>query len=312
MPHIIQQLLGLDWVSMLQAALRTATPIVLAALAGVMCERSGVINIALEGIMLVGAYVGYAIGIITGSTLIGLGGAMLAGMLIAALHALLCIRYKTDQVISGVVINIFALGMTGYFYRQFDVNADVTTLGEIGIPILQSIPVIGPIFFQQRVLTYVMMIAVIVLQIALFKTIWGLRTRSVGEHPRAADTVGIKVNRMRYMNVILSGILAGMGGAYLVLDSVGRFTPNMTGGRGFIGLAAMIFGGWTPIGAFLASLLFTIPDAIVIKLQIIGVQIPSQIISLLPYVLTIVVLAILGRRSSAPAALGKPYETGAK
>jgi simple sugar transport system permease protein len=307
MPDIIQQLLGLDWVSMLQAALRTATPIVLAALAGIMCERSGVINIALEGIMLVGAYVGFVVGVLSGSTWIGLAGAMVAGMAIAALHALLCIRYRTDQVISGVVINIFALGMTGYFYRQFDINADVTTLGQVGIPLLQNIPVIGPIVFQQRVLTYAMMIAVIVLQIALFKTVWGLRTRAVGEHPRAADTVGIKVNRTRYMNVILSGVLAGMGGAYLVLDSVGRFTPNMTGGRGFIGLAAMIFGGWTPVGAFLASLLFTIPDAIVVKLQIIGVQIPSQIISLLPYVLTIVVLAVLGRRSSAPAALGKPY-----
>jgi len=221
----------------------------------------------------------------------------------------LCIRFRTDQVISGVVINIFAAGMTGYFYRQFDINADVSTLSDVNIPLLQNIPVLGPIFFQQRILTYVMLALVIVVHIAVFHTAWGLRTRAVGERPRAADTVGIKVNRLRYLNVILSGMLAGLGGAYLTLGSVGRFTPNMTGGRGFIGLAAMIFGNWTPLGALGASLLFTIPDAIAVKLQILGVQIPSQIITLLPYVLTIIVLAGFGRRSRAPEALGKAYET---
>ncbi len=308
----LSQFLALDWVSMLQAALRTATPIVLAALGGILAERSGVINIALEGIMLFAAYAGFVVGILTGSTWIGLLGALVSGALIAALHALLCIRFKTNQVISGVVINIFAAGLTGYFYRQFDINADVTTLSEINIPILESIPVIGPILFQQRVLTYVMLILVIVVQIALFRTAWGLRTRAIGERPRAADTMGIKVNRMRYMNVILSGVLAGLAGAYLTLGSVGRFTPNMTGGRGFIGLAAMIFGNWTPVGALFASLLFTIPDAIAVKLQILSVQIPSQIVTLLPYVLTIVVLAGFGRRSRAPEALGKPYETQAR
>ena len=304
--------LALDWIDMLQAALRTATPIVLAALGGILAERSGVINIALEGIMLVAAYVGFVVGVLTGSTLIGLLGALIAGALVAALHAALCIRFKTDQVISGVVINIFAAGLTGYFYRQFDINADVTTLSQINIPLLQNIPVLGPILFQQRVLTYVMLIAVVLLHLALFRTAWGLRTRAVGERPRAADTVGIKVNRLRYMNVILSGMLAGLGGAYLTLGSVGRFTPLMTGGRGFIGLAAMIFGNWTPFGALAASLLFTIPDAIAVKLQILNVQIPSQIVTLLPYVLTIIALAGFGRRSRAPEALGKPYETGAK
>jgi simple sugar transport system permease protein len=306
------QFLALDWVSMLQAALRTATPIVLAALGGILAERSGVINIALEGIMLVAAYAGFIVGVLTGSTWMGLAGALVCGALVAALHALLCIRYKTNQVISGVVINIFAAGLTGYFYRQFDINADVTTLSEINIPFLESIPVIGPILFQQRVLTYVMLILVIVVQVALFRTAWGLRTRAIGERPRAADTMGIKVNRMRYLNVILSGVLAGLAGAYLTLGSVGRFTPNMTGGRGFIGLAAMIFGNWTPAGALFASLLFTIPDAIAVKIQILGVQIPSQIVTLLPYVLTIVVLAGFGRRSRAPEALGKPYETQAR
>jgi len=297
-----QNLLQLDWVSMLQAALRTATPIVLAALGGILCERSGIINVGLEGVMLVAAYVGYAIGVLTGSVALGLMAAVLAGGLISALHALLSIKYKTNQVISGTVINIFAAGLTGYFYRAFDTNVDLPTLAEIRIPVLADIPVLGPILFQQRPFTYAMIILAVLLQIALFRTVWGLRTRAVGEYPRAADTVGIKVNRLRYLNVILGGMLAGLGGVYLTLGSVGRFTPNITGGRGFIGLAAMIFGGWNPIGALGASLLFTIPDAIAVKLQIINIAIPSQIVSLLPYVLTIVVLAGFGRRNNAPAA----------
>ena len=262
--------------------------------------------------MLVAAYVGYAIGVLTGSVAVGLVAAVLAGGLISALHALLSIKYKTNQVISGTVINIFAAGLTGYFYRAFDTNVDLPTLAELPIPLLSNIPVLGPILFQQKPLTYAMIILAVALQVALFRTVWGLRTRAVGEYPRAADTVGIKVNRLRYLNVILGGMLAGLGGVYLTLGSVGRFTPNITGGRGFIGLAAMIFGGWNPIGALGASLLFTIPDAIAVKLQIINIAIPSQIISLLPYVLTIVVLAGFGRRNNAPAALGQPYETETK
>ena len=307
-----QHLLQLDWVSMLQAALRTATPIVLAALGGILCERSGIVNVGLEGVMLVAAYVGYAIGVLTGSVPLGLVAAVLAGGLISGLHALLSIKYKTNQVISGTVINIFAAGLTGYFYRAFDMNVDLPTLPELSIPFLSNIPVLGPILFQQKLLTYAMIILAVALQVALFRTVWGLRTRAVGEYPRAADTVGIKVNRLRYLNVILGGMLAGLGGVYLTLGSVGRFTPNITGGRGFIGLAAMIFGGWNPIGALGASLLFTIPDAIAVKLQIINIAIPSQIVSLLPYVLTIVVLAGFGRRNNAPAALGQPYETETK
>ena len=309
MNEFLQSLLQLDWVSMLGAALRTATPIVLAALGGILSERSGIVNVALEGIMLFAAYVGFAIGVLTSSVAIGLVAGMAAGALIAALHAALSIKYKTDQVISGTVINIFAAGITGYFYRQFDTNVDLPTLAEVPIPILKDIPVLGPILFQQRPLTYLMLVLVVVIYIALFKTKWGLRTRAVGEYPRAADTVGINVNRLRYMNVILSGVLAGLGGVALTLGSVGRFTPNITGGRGFIGLAATIFGGWNPIGALFASLLFTIPEAIVIKLQILNINLPSQIVGMLPYLLTIVVLAGFGRRNNAPAALGKAYET---
>jgi general nucleoside transport system permease protein len=266
-----------------------------------------VTNIALEGIMLTSAYVAFGVGILTGSAVIGLVAAVLAGALIAGLHAMLSIKYKTNQVISGTVINIFAVGITGYLYRQFDTNKDLPTFPVVTIPLLADIPVIGEIFFQHQPLVFLMLALVAAVHVVLFRTRWGLRTRAVGEHPRAADTVGINVNRMRYANVILSGVLAGIGGAWLIVEAVGRFTPNMTTGRGFIGLAAMIFGGWSPIGAFFASLLFTLPEAIQVKLQLLGVPIPYQFLTMLPYLLTIVVLAGFGRRNAAPAALGKAY-----
>ncbi len=258
----------LNWISMLGATLTTATPIILAALGGILSERSGVTNIALEGIMLTSAYVAYGAGVLFGSTFLGLLVAVLAGALIAFLHGVLSIKYRTNQVISGTVINIFAVGITGYLYRQFDSNSDLTTFSEISIPLLADIPVIGEIFFKHQPIVFLALILVAVVHVTLFNTKWGLRTRAVGEHPRAADTVGINVNRMRYVNVLLSGVLAGIGGAWMVVEAVGRFTPNMTTGRGFIGLAAMIFGNWSPIGALLASLLFTIPEAIQVKLQL--------------------------------------------
>jgi simple sugar transport system permease protein len=307
MSEFIQGLLQLNWVSMLAATLTSATPIVLAALGGILSERSGVTNIALEGIMLTSAYIAFATGILTGSALVGVLAAVIAGALIAALHALLSIKYKTNQVVSGTVINLFAVGITGYLYRQFDTNQDLSTFPVLAIPGLSQIPVIGEILFQHQPLVYVMLMLVAAVHVLIFRTRWGLRTRAVGEHPRAADTVGINVNRMRYANVILSGVLAGIGGAWLIVEAVGRFSPNMTTGRGFIGLAAMIFGNWSPIGALLASLLFTIPEAIQVKLQLLEVPIPYQFLTMLPYVLTIVVLAGFGRRSTAPAALGKHY-----
>jgi general nucleoside transport system permease protein len=307
MSDFLQGLAQLNWISMLAATLTSATPIVLAALGGILSERSGVTNIALEGIMLTSAYVAYAAGVLLGSALAGLFAAIMAGALIALLHAVLSIKYRTNQVISGTVINIFAVGITGYLYRQFDSNSDVTTFPTLSIPGLSQIPVIGEIFFQHQPLVFATLMLVLLVHVLLFRTKWGLRTRAVGEHPRAADTVGINVNRMRYINVMLSGVLAGIGGAWLIVEAVGRFTPGMTTGRGFIGLAAMIFGNWSPIGALIASLIFTIPEAIQVKLQLLNVAIPYQFLTMLPYLLTILVLTGFGRRSSAPTALGKPY-----
>jgi simple sugar transport system permease protein len=300
-------LFQLNWIGLLAATITSATPIILAALGGILSERSGVVNIALEGIMLTSAYVAFGVGILSGSTVVGLLAALVSGALIAGLHALLSIRYRTNQVVSGTVINLFAVGITGYLYRQFDTNSDLSTFPQLAIPGLSSIPVIGEVLFQFQPLVYVMILLVALVQIVLFRTKWGLRTRAVGEHPRAADTVGINVNRMRYANVILGGVLAGLGGAWLVVEAVGRFTPIMTTGRGFIGLAAMIFSNWSPVGSVLAALMFTVPEAIQVKLQLLGVPIPYQFLTMLPYLLTIIVLAGFGRRNTPPAAAGKPY-----
>lgn len=303
----LSQLLDLNWISMLSQTLNTAVPIVLAALGGILAERSGVINIALEGMMLIAAYAAFAIGVVTGSTLLGLCAGIAAGALLAAFHAVISIKYRTDQTISGTVLNIFAVGITAYLYRQFNMTESVETFQQWNIPLLSSIPILGEIFFQQQPLVYFTLLLVVIVQLALFRTTWGLRTRAIGEHPRAADTAGIKVNQMRYLNVILSGALAGLGGAWLIAEAVGSFTPGMTTGRGFMGLAAMIFGNWTPIGSFLAALLFTVPGAIQVKLQLINAPIPYQFLGMLPYILTIIVLVGAVRRNKPPAAIGKPY-----
>jgi simple sugar transport system permease protein len=310
MSEFIKSLLELNWVSMLAQTLSTAVPIVLAALGGIMAERSGVINIALEGIMLFAAYVAFAIGLLADSTLIGLIAGVAFGGLLALFHGVLSIKYKVNQTISGTVMNIFAAGITGYLFRQFPTDKSVSTFTQWNVPVLSQIPVIGEVFFQQQPITYITLLLIVIVHFVLFRTSWGLRTRAIGEHPRAADTVGVNVNRMRYINVIISGLLAGLGGAWLIAEGVGSFTPNMTTGRGFMGLAAMIFGSWTPLGAFLASLLFTIPAAIQVKLQLIGVPIPYQFLGMAPYILTIIALASAVRRVSPPSALGKPYSTG--
>jgi simple sugar transport system permease protein len=266
----------------LALALVKATPIAFGSMSGLMCERSGVINIAIEGMMLLGAMVAFlgsvAFNSLTGGTLApaysltaGLLAAMLAAGLIAGLHALLSIHYKVDQIISGTVINLLAVGITNFVANAFiDPNgiAGVGVFPKISIPLLSEIPFIGPILFDHAILVYVMLILVAVLQYALFKTPWGLRTRAVGEHPRAADTVGINVNRRRYINVIIGGMIAGIGGAFLVLQSVGRFQKLMTTGRGFIALAALIFGKWTSVGALGSALLFGFAEALGVRLQL--------------------------------------------
>ena len=304
----------LDPVSLLSITLITATPLTLAALGGMMCERSGVVNIALEGIMLTGAFVGYAVAFFTHNLWVGVGAAILSGMIIASLHAVLSISFLVDQIVSGMVINILAVGITGVFYRTYLESATAAgpgTLPHWDIPLLSSIPVIGPIFFQNQFVTYAMLILIAVVHFILFRTVWGLRTRACGEHPRAAETAGINVYFVRYVNVIASGALAGLGGAYFSLQQIGNFLPNMTNGRGYIALAAMIFGKWTPLGAFGASLLFSGSDQIGSRMQsVFQVGVPLQFLGMLPYVLTIIVVAGAMGRAIAPAAVGRPYKKG--
>ena len=303
---------SLNLAGLMNTTLSKAVPLTLGALSGLLCERAAVINIAIEGMMLMGAMVGALVGSITGNLWLGLLAAVLSGALLGLVHAVLSIKYKINQIISGTVINIFATGMTSYIsamYMQKNQalnNPGTFTFWEI--PVLSRIPFIGPILFDNSMFVYAMFIFLIVIQIALFYTRWGLRLRSVGEHPRAADTLGINVFRTRYMAVLLGGMMAGFAGGYFTLGSVGRFDEVMTAGRGFISLAAMIFGNWMPFGAFGAGLLFGFADSLASKLAILGVQIPSQFLLMAPYVATMVVLAGVVGRGQMPAADGTPYE----
>lgn len=297
-------------VAMLAIAVSRSTPLVLGALSGVMCERAGVVNIAIEGMMLAGAFAGFFVGIYTGSLALAVASAIWIGVLLAALHALLSIHFRVDQIISGTVINILAIGGTGFLNRQlFATGAPPgqAVLPNLKVPVLGDLPAIGRIVFEQKPITYAAVLLVVLVHIVVFRTAWGLRIRAVGEHPLAADTVGIDVFKTRYLAVLVGGALAGLGGAYFTIESVPHFEPGMTNGRGFIALAAMIFGRWTPLGAWGAALLFGVAEALPVTLQIQGINVPFQIVGLLPYVLTIVVLAGVIGRAVPPAAIGTPY-----
>jgi simple sugar transport system permease protein len=303
-------------IGILSASLQLATPILLGALSGVLCERSAVINIAIEGMMLGAAFTSVLVANVTGSIMLGLIAALAVGALLAAWHAVLSIKFKMNQIISGTVINIFATGLTNFLnqrvmqeYTQFNNEMTFPYISQV-FPDLGKIPLLGPLLFDQSPIVWLALILLVVIQVALFHTRWGLRTRAVGEHPRAADTLGIDVFRTRYVNVILGGMVAGLGGAYFTLGSVGRFDKLMTSGRGFIALAAMIFGNWTPVGSFASSLIFGFADALQVKLQILigQVNIPYEFLLMLPYIVTMVVLAGVVGRVSMPAADGQPYE----
>jgi simple sugar transport system permease protein len=295
---------------LLQLTIATATPIALGAYAGLFSERSGVVNIAIEGMMLMAAMTAAAVAGFTQSLALGLAAGLISGALMAGLHALLSIRFKMDQIISGTVINFLAAGLTGHIYQLYLVPprwpGSAGTFPELPIPLLSRIPLIGPVFFQHQPVVYAMLILTVVIHYVLFYTPWGLRTRAVGEHPRAADTLGINVYLMRYANVIIGGLLAGLAGIWLTLEWVGTFNINMTSGRGYIALAALIFGRWTPFGAFGAALLFGLANAVQIRFQTLNPEIPAEFLQMMPYVLTIVVAAIA--RPIPPAAVGKPYE----
>ena len=301
-------------VSALNFTLRAAVPLVLGALSGILCERSGIINIGIEGMMLAGAYVAFVVKVATNgwplmpSLFTATAGALAIGALIGAFLALMSIRFRMNQIIAGTAIIILAGGFTAFL---FDRNAVAEgKFGAIQIPLLNKIPVIGAILFENPPITYIALILVVVVHIGLFYTRWGLRTRAVGENPRAADTVGIKVNRYRYLDTTLGGMLAGLAGGFLVLEAVGQFQEGMTAGRGFIALAAMIFGNWMPFGALGASLLFGYTQALQNELLMAGVvNIPRQFISMLPYVVTIVAVSGFVGRVRPPAAEGTVYET---
>jgi simple sugar transport system permease protein len=303
---------SLNIAGLFNTTLSKAVPLTLGAMAGILCERGGIVNIAIEGMMLMGAMVGALMGSITGNLWIGMLAGVASGALLGWVHGILSIKYKTNQVISGTAINIFATGLTSYVSARFmQTNAALNNPGTFSsweIPLLSRIPFFGPILFDNNMFVYAMFLFLFALQIGLFYTRWGLRHRAVGEHPRAADTLGINVFRTRYMAVILGGMMAGFGGAYFTLGSVGRFDEVMTAGRGFISLAAMIFGNWMPFGSFGAGLLFGFADSLASKLAILGVKIPSQFLLMAPYVVTMVVLAGFVGRSQAPAAEGVPYE----
>ena len=301
-------------VSALNFTLRAAIPLVLGALSGILCERSGIINIGIEGMMLAGAFAGFVAKSSTNdwplyasllfSVLVALG----VGGLMGLLHGLFSIRFRMDQIISGTVIIILAAGLSSYLYDRDAISAGKFT--PIPIPFLSEIPVIGPVLFNNAPITYVALILVFVVHVAIFHTRWGLRTRAVGEHPRAADTEGINVNRQRYVNTMLGGMLAGLAGGFLVLEAVGQFQEGMTAGRGFISLAAMIFGNWTPCGALGAATLFGYTQALQNEFLLAGVTtIPRQFVSMLPYIVTIVAVSGLVGRVRPPAAIGKPYDT---
>lgn len=297
----------------LNSSLVRATPIALAALCGVISERSAVINIGIEGIMLIAAQAAVMSATIAGNPYVGLICAILFGGLVAALHAFLVIRFKVDQVVSGVAINIVGAGVTAFINSRFmtkDVDGlnNAAVFPSVSIPLLSKIPVIGPVLFENNIVVYLTILLVIAMHIMLFYTPWGLRTRAVGEHPKAADTLGVNVFLVRYVNVIIGGMIAGLGGAYFTIGSVGRFDEMMTAGKGFIGLAAMIFGKWNPIGAYVSSMIFGFADSLQVKLQILRTPIPSEFLLMAPYIITILVLTGVVGRAVPPAADGQHYE----
>ncbi|WP_244242200.1 ABC transporter permease [Nocardioides seonyuensis] len=302
----------LSVVSLFASAIALAVPLVFGALGGVLGERAGVVNIAIEGQLLFGAFAAAITASTTGSPWAGLIAAMVAGALIALVLGLFAITYYVDQVIVGVVLNVLVVGLTNFFFRQvLTPNAaslnSPDRLSVIPIPVLGDIPLIGPVLFRQTPLVYLLYGIVALVAFALYRTRWGLRVRAVGEHPMAADTVGIKVNRTRYRTILLAGAIAGLGGAYFSLVSVSGFNREMTGGAGYIALAAVIFGKWDPIRATLAALLFGFASNLQGVLKVLGSPVPSEFMLMLPYVVTIFAVAGLVGRSRPPAADGIPY-----
>jgi general nucleoside transport system permease protein len=299
-------------VNLLSGTLAGSIPIMLGALTGVICSRSGVINIAIEGQLLLGAFTAAIVASGIGSLWLGLISGALSGCLVGALLAVFAISYLVDQVVLGVVINLLIAGLTGYLYDGLMIPYQNTlnspaTFSAIKIPLLGDIPIIGPVFFDSSIFLYLTYLAIAAVQVGLFSTRWGLRTRAIGEHPIAADTVGIRVIAMRYRNVIAAGVIAGIGGAYFTIGSVGSFGKNMSSGEGYIALAAMIFGRYNPFGAIAAALLFGFATQLQSILSTLNTPIQSNLLLMAPYIVTIIVLAGLVGKVRGPKAEGIPY-----
>jgi len=305
----------IPFTGLLQGGLILAVPLIFGAMAGIISERSGVINIAIEGQLLAGAFLSGVVASLMQSTWAGLLVAPFAGMAIAWLLAVFAIKYGIDQVVLGFVLNVLVIGVTNFLYGKLLIPYQSTwnaggTFDIIEIPVLAKIPVIGPIFFAQSIIIYMMYVVVVVIHIALFKSKWGLRTRSVGEHPTAAESVGIDVNKVRFRNVLIAGAVAGLGGAFFTLGALGSFSKEMIAGKGFIALAAVIFGRWSPLGAVAAALIFGFADNLQALLTIIGTPIPSEFMLMVPYIATIIAVSGFVGRVRAPAADGVPYKRG--
>ncbi len=297
-----------------QGTLALSTPLILGALAGVLCERAGVINIAIEGQLLAGAFAAAVAATASGSFLVGAVAAIVAGVFIAWLLAVFSIRYLVNQIVLGVVLVVFATGITGYLFDQLIALPDGSArfnnpgiLQPIAVPVLSSIPILGPTVFDQTALVYTMVVLVVVITVALYRTRWGLRVRAVGEHPRAAATVGIGVLRIRYEAVLLGGAVAGLGGAYFTIGSTGGFVKEMSAGNGFIALAAVIMGRWHPIGATCAALFFGFTKALEGQLQVLATPIPTEVLQMTPYLLTVIAVAGAVGQVRPPRADGEPY-----
>ena len=307
----------IPFTGLLQGAIMLSVPLIFGAMSGLICEKSGVINIAIEGQLLAAAFVSAVVASISSNMIIGLISGPIAGALISLILAYFSIKFQVDQVILGFVINVLVLGLTNFFYTQLLIPYESTwnassSFSTIAIPGLSKLPIIGPTLFNQTIIVYLMYIIIFGVQFALFKTRWGLRTRSIGEHPVAADSVGIDVNRLRFKNVIIAGLVAGLGGAYFTVGAVGPFSKEMTAGAGFIALACLIFGKWTPKGVIIAALFFGFADYLQGTLSIIGVPIPSEFMLMVPYVATIIAVSGLVGRVRAPAADGIPFMRGNK
>lgn len=297
----------------LASGLRSATPLMFAAIGGIFSERSGIVNIALEGIMLSGAFTAVMVTYYVGNPWIGVLAAMVIGVLISLIHAVISIEFKANQVVSGVAINMLASGLTSFFLRAIFKHAgqspSVQDLGQVTIPFIKDIPFIGTIVSGHSPMVYLAVISIFLANYVLFKTTFGLRLRSVGEHPEAADTLGINVSKIRYLCVAISGFMAGLGGATLSIGLLNLFNEDMTAGRGYIALAAVIFGKWKPFGALVATLIFGVADAMQMLAQTLQITfLPREIWVMMPYVLTLLALAGFIGRSIPPKASGVPYD----